>query len=742
VNDLYRSERIPTEIPTLTLADDKLKIDITPQYGGKVYSVTDLPSGRSLVHSPAIHQPVKAARLNAQVDGGIEWNWSPGKLGHWVGTESDVFAAKLETSKGPMVRVYEYDRWNGTYFQVDMLVVNGTLFAHPRVTNPNAGELTGYWWTCVGMQLRSNTTECPTSKGSKGTRVITPASYNVADSLERRPWPHDTGFGGNTDNVTHDMSFLGSWITGNDNFVRIMQPERPHVTVIDKDIFGPAVGFYHGHPLNGTKFWVGGAGKGSKRWYNWKEAPASPNPPESHPDNGGGVAEGTGCFFEPQIGHGPTQATGFMFPAKSTVQWTEVFKPLTALGGEDDTRTLYGSDYTSATDRVARWVESSEGAPAAVVAEMDRFFEEAASLRVTRSNLVHTGQPFGALEEMLRKLERAQLGGDHTREDPAEHLLFTIAKEDKSTIEPWLDLLVSAAGLSSSAVGTFSNTTLLRQTPQSYQTGAQWERLLLASASAHGSTWLHDYHLGVIAAERLDFARAKLLLRKSTDKKPTAVAYRALAALLSEAGEQNERWEMYQKAWDAALAETSGPDVADGVTQRLQHALAGEIALYLATTSHVHDVEQAPSSASRWPELAKFLAHVSAAPGCMYRGLHCDNDMVAAAFLASEFKKQSHEGCENVHKTLDSWPMVTASMQGYMAARMPLVPVYFSCDTYTRTCHPPNFKVSGYWDICTVVMAEALAGHNLTYVEQVAAIEKSPIPYWLEPSSWSSSMPR
>ena len=55
------------------------------RYGGKVYSLTDVPTGRSLVHSPAIHQPVVAAKLDAQVDGGIEWNWSPGQLGHWAG---------------------------------------------------------------------------------------------------------------------------------------------------------------------------------------------------------------------------------------------------------------------------------------------------------------------------------------------------------------------------------------------------------------------------------------------------------------------------------------------------------------------------------------------------------------------------------------------------------------------------------------------------------------------------------
>eukprot|EP01079_Euglenida_sp_SAG-EU17-18_P000752 gene752-2523_t len=301
----YRSERVPTQLQAIRLEDTELAVDITPQFGGKVYGMTDLATGRPLLHSPAIHQPVMAAKLDAQVDGGIEWNYSPGQLGHWAGTEQDVYLARLDTPRGPLIRVYEYERFNGTYFQVDMMVVNGTLFAHPKVFNTGAEDLTGYWWTCVGMRLTTatrNASECLASPGAPGTRVLTPASYNVNDKLEAVPFPV-----GNSDtypqahipaNGTRDMSFLSSWRGGNDNFVRILSPRKPHVTVVDQDLFGPAVGLYHGHPLNGTKYWVGGSGQASKRWYNWKDAPASPNPPPSGP-NGGGLDQG-GCFFEPQ----------------------------------------------------------------------------------------------------------------------------------------------------------------------------------------------------------------------------------------------------------------------------------------------------------------------------------------------------------------------------------------------------------------------------------------------------------
>lgn len=65
--DHYRSERIPTSVPTLDLVDGDLRARITPQWGGKVFALEHVPSGRDLLHSPAVHQPVVAAVRNAQV---------------------------------------------------------------------------------------------------------------------------------------------------------------------------------------------------------------------------------------------------------------------------------------------------------------------------------------------------------------------------------------------------------------------------------------------------------------------------------------------------------------------------------------------------------------------------------------------------------------------------------------------------------------------------------------------------
>eukprot|EP01044_Picomonas_judraskeda_P036151 COSAG03_NODE_15820_length_419_cov_1.290625_1_plen_72_part_10 len=71
-----------------------------------------------------------------------------------------------------MLRIYEFDRFNATMFQVDMLLHNGTLWAHPKTFNPNPTPLDGYWWTCVGQKFTSPTQNCKPSPGNPGSRII------------------------------------------------------------------------------------------------------------------------------------------------------------------------------------------------------------------------------------------------------------------------------------------------------------------------------------------------------------------------------------------------------------------------------------------------------------------------------------------------------------------------------------------------------------------------------------------
>ena len=128
-------------------ARPSLRISIIPQWGARIWSVFDKRRGRDWVFANPAHQPANIGARGAWVAGGLEFNWAPGYLGHSAFTEERVWAARLKTSRGDVVRVYEMDRYNGTVYQVDVLLDGDELWTHSKVTNPNPEAVLGYWWT-------------------------------------------------------------------------------------------------------------------------------------------------------------------------------------------------------------------------------------------------------------------------------------------------------------------------------------------------------------------------------------------------------------------------------------------------------------------------------------------------------------------------------------------------------------------------------------------------------------------
>jgi hypothetical protein len=575
--DQYRSERTPSSVPTFDLigsgaAGGELRAAFTPQWGGKIYALQHRSAtGRvtDLVHSPKTHQPVMASVRNAQVDGGIEWNWSPGLLGHWALTEDHVFAARMPAPwGGDVLRIYAFDRFNHTAMQVDSVIVNGTLFSHPKVFNAGAVDQRGYWWTCVGQRFTAWTQACRPSANNPGSRILSPALYSIVTGEgggRPAPWPRynqyccqDAGgayakgagldvppsFHSPTEpeptfDAASDMSYMGNFLSGSEDiFLRILRPQRPYVAIVDRDIFGDELrGLYHGHDINGTKFWEGGAGRGSQRWYFHSDAPASPN---GLGNNSGGCGD-CGCFTELQTGVAPTQLHTFLLPKKSSKEWTEFWTTMHAVPDAD----LYSTNYTETLKSVEQWIESgatgSGSVPQASFDEIDERLREHATVPVQPSQILHDGDPFGALhEQMQAKFQREANPGARSKENfPSLH--FRVAPQFKELARPWIELL--------SSVGTFSATSLAVAAPSSYMVDVGWETLIQRSATAHGWTWLHHLHIGVNAVERFNFVSAREHFTASLALKQSAIAARNLA-VIADTGDK--RWTFYTTAWRLA----------------------------------------------------------------------------------------------------------------------------------------------------------------------------------------------
>lgn len=248
--DLWGCERADDEIDVYVLENEYLKVTITPQYGGKIQSMYDKKLQKEMLYNNKVHQPANIGTLHAWVAGGIEFNWSPGIIGHSVFGESNVYMSVVMTERGNMIRVYDYDRYNSTIWQVDILLSNNTLLVHPRVTNPTDVDLRGYWWTCVAV---------PTYED---TRVYSPAS-NVVDTSRLvagyANWPNffvaieNASFVGHNGQGLNDNSYIYNHPSSGDYFLRINKDEvyTPYIA----SSHGDGDVLVHGHKLNGTKFW-------------------------------------------------------------------------------------------------------------------------------------------------------------------------------------------------------------------------------------------------------------------------------------------------------------------------------------------------------------------------------------------------------------------------------------------------------------------------------------------------------
>ena len=142
----------------------ELRRSCLPQYGGRIWSLRQLSTGRDLVYRNPVLSWANLGLTNAWFAGGVEWNL--GSTGHSATTARPLFAAPVETASGPVLRLWEWERTRDLVFSVDLSLPSGSdfLYASVRVRNPDPWVKPLYWWTNVAVA------ETP------GLRVLAPAS--------------------------------------------------------------------------------------------------------------------------------------------------------------------------------------------------------------------------------------------------------------------------------------------------------------------------------------------------------------------------------------------------------------------------------------------------------------------------------------------------------------------------------------------------------------------------------------
>jgi len=336
VSDDYDRNLQPGELDVLVLDNGRLRAVVAPSLGGRLLELKDLATGRDLVFRNPVFQPANLAALNAWFSGGIEWN---GLIpGHTPFTCAPVFAGVRDTPRGPVLRIYEFDRIVEATWQVDLFLPSdgACLYAHGRIVNPSAEAKLAYWWTNIAAPM------------GEGTRVLSPADYSV-----EHIWPGNNLGRCEFPRPDWDASYPDNWENATSVFFRAPHADRRFVMSVGRDGFG--LGQTSTGEMVGRKFFYFGSAPGGQNWMDYLSRP------------------GEGKYLEIQSGVAPTQNQRFVLGGGAELDWTEAFFPVRLEAGR-----AHDAEYGAAVAHAADFVDGA--VPPTELAEIDAFLREQARL--------------------------------------------------------------------------------------------------------------------------------------------------------------------------------------------------------------------------------------------------------------------------------------------------------------------------------------------------------------------------
>lgn len=513
VYDDYDRAQQPGEMPLIALDNGRLRVTVAPQYGGRVMQIYDYALGRDLVFRNPVFQPANLASLNAWFSGGIEWN---GLIpGHTPFTCAPVFAGVVETERGPVLRIYEFDRIVEATWQIDLYLPadEDKLYVHGRIVNAAPKDKLAYWWTNVAVST------------APGMRVISPADYAIehvlpGNELARFAFPDPERF---------DGSYPGLWKGATSVFFRKPEAERLYIAALDGE--GTGLAQTSTAALTGRKFFYFGTAAGGQHWMDYL------------------ARKGEGDYIEIQAGITPTQNQRFVLAAESELRWTEAYGGLSV-----DPAAAHSADYAVAEQATTEAVDRRF--PQDALSDVDTFLTRVSQQTLDRR--LAAGSPWGARQEKL------------TGTPLATGLDFSV----ETVADVWDELAekgeISAASLSSVpgdfAVSEFWRTALERSAARQ---GATWlhdlllgivaldredivaARRLFERSVAARPTWLGIRQLALIEKDD-DRAEQHYLFAWAAENAPVELAVEIVQFLLR--AERLQSLEMFLERLPAAVA--------------------------------------------------------------------------------------------------------------------------------------------------------------------------------------------
>lgn len=508
MQDRYSRKRLPLKKKTIVMENEYLIATFWPEDGGRLYSLFDKINNAELLMSNPAYQPGNLALRNAWLSGGIEWNF--GSYGHHARTCDHLFAAILKDGNGnDFLRMYEFDRTKNTIYQMDFHLPDGSpvLYSHVKMFNPFDEDSTTYWWTNIAIPEDGN------------TRVLSSTEWAMvlggSDGVTFEQVPNISLFPGK------DLSYPHNATRGFDYFFQAPDGTK---TAWEAGAYSDGLVFYDRStaPLLYHKMFCWGNHAAGKHWQEFLAEP------------------GAGYYIEIQGGIARSQVHDKLFPARSTIEWTQCFG-----GMKLDKDSLHQPDFHEANVYLGGYVDG-------IISEedllrRDDIYAEYANIPVYEEDLVHLASGWGALEEM--RIERE---GDRAFPTSVCFPKSTIGAEQY----PWYALLMDGK-LPDESVDVI---------PASWMVSEKWMKILEKSLKNGGETWYSMLHYGVMLNEMMDRTHvaydasrwgkypeyrelARKAFEKSVELQPSVWALRCLACLANEEKNEALTEEYYDKTF-------------------------------------------------------------------------------------------------------------------------------------------------------------------------------------------------
>lgn len=370
IQNHYSRTKKEKEMKTIILENDVLKATFLPEYGGRLYSLYNKKLNRELLSVNPVFQPANLGLRNAWFSGGIEWNMA--HFGHTFLSCDDVHFAVVKNGADEFLRLYEYERAKGLYYQIDFHLPEESehLLSYTKIFNITDMAIPLYYWSNIAV---SELNKARVFSSTKEVIYIAPYFNDKGEMINTFSY----GELPNLKGIEGDVSYPRNFSRSNEYFFQT-----------DKNTTYPweAVGYDDGflfyecstQPLAYRKMFCWGTHKGGTKWQEY-------------------LSEVDGDkYVEIQAGIFPSQLHSEKLAAKSNISFMQLFGG-GYVGNKDE---MYGG-FESSTDYVNQYVFSvlSDNQLKNYENDMERMSQNAVE------SVLHEGHPYGGYETLRFELE-------------------------------------------------------------------------------------------------------------------------------------------------------------------------------------------------------------------------------------------------------------------------------------------------------------------------------------------------